>query len=150
MSEIESIFRTAAREGLDPMDIGALVLDELDRSYVELPVDSDGEPIHIGDELVFQPSGMRDKVRFLTHNGGEWMVNDRGWNPAFTHHYRPRTIEDVLLSAGVSLASVGDVADEIRELAKETYAKLCKEDVMTFAEAAKAAAECTWQGTWEE
>lgn len=96
--------------------------DEIEREiaerYMELPLDADGVPIHVGD--VVRINGLSgtlpvdgigcERVWFM-HNG----------NAGFTtvmnvHHFKPRTVEDVLMSAGVSVAIIEDVASELREL----------------------------------
>ena len=64
-------------------------------SMVELPRDADGEPIHAGDELETD-NGKRFKVKFLTVNECEWLINSEGWHPSFCRHYHAPTLEDVL------------------------------------------------------
>ena len=59
------------------------------------PIDADGVPIRVGDVMEL-PSGKRDKVRFMTVNGGGWLVNEECWFPDKLRHHRPPTVEDVL------------------------------------------------------
>ena len=74
---------------------------EVDERYMELPVDADGEPIHVGDYL--QLGDTRGEVVELTYcpaNGElpwEWQCDTGDWyNTVFARHVKPRTVEDVL------------------------------------------------------
>lgn len=101
--------------------------DEIEREiaerYMELPLDADGVPIHVGDEMEL------DNERFVVcavapgrvhrwdiHNIGELDRGTVAYPPGSLHHFKQRTIEDVLQCAGVSVAAIEDVAAEIREL----------------------------------
>lgn len=93
---------------------------EIAELYMELPLDADGVPIHTGDML--QLGDTRSDVVALTYRPHdelpwEWLARDGEWHiTAFARHVKPRTLEDVLQSAGVSVAAIEDVAAEIREL----------------------------------
>ena len=74
----------------------ALYRDMSDAEYVKLPVDADGVPWHLGDELTMEGEvcdvvGIGDKTIFYAFgNGVDWTIahNNR-------HHKQP-TVEDVL------------------------------------------------------
>lgn len=114
---------------------------EIAANYLELPVDANNEPIHVGDVLD-PPKGSEEYGRLmvteLTYDGEDWYF--KGEIPAsftgqagyfnvigFTHA-KPRTLEDVLVDmleaavgysdahTDVSLVAVEKYADEIREL----------------------------------
>lgn len=79
--------------------------------YMELPLDADGVPIHVGDDLGV---GM---ALYVSDDGVCIGGNSCGfWEATSLRHAKPVTVEDVLLDAGVSVAAVSDVAAEIREL----------------------------------
>lgn len=96
---------------------------EIAERYMHLPLDADGVPIHVGDEMEL------DNEKFVVcavapgrvhrwdiHNIGELDRGTVAYPPDSLHHFKQRTIEDVLQDAGVSVASIEDVAAEIREL----------------------------------
>lgn len=98
---------------------------EIESRYMELPVDADGVPIHVGDRLtnINKPS---DEYIVAGVNGEKLFVYG---GHAFIcasqcRHVNPRTIEDVLrdLIDGIdsvefdALTAIGEAADEIREL----------------------------------
>lgn len=75
--------------------------------YVTLPLDADGEPIHVGDVMEWCDSGeskplVVDRME-LSHgrDGDLWCValdtDKECWNqPSLMRHYTPPTVEDVL------------------------------------------------------
>ena len=71
----------------------------IDSRYILLPLDAEGEPLRVGDEIEY-PNGARDSVRFATISPIGWAVNDRGWKPEAMRHHRPPTVEDVLREFG--------------------------------------------------
>lgn len=107
---------------------------EVSERFVELPVDAEGVPIHVGDCL--QLGDTHGKVVALTYcpaNGKlpwEWQCDTGDWyNTAFAYHYKPRTLEDVLAAFAAELHSdridsldrriercAARYADEIREV----------------------------------
>ena len=100
------------------------IADEIEREiaerYMLLPVDADGVPIRMYDcisEEEFAPSGGH-VVGFKLYEGQpDWLVNCGAWVFARKcRHVKPRTLEDILQCAGVSVAAIEDVAAEIREL----------------------------------
>lgn len=103
---------------------------EIAANYMLLPVDADGVPIHVGDEMtchgdVFTVCAVAPaKIhRWVTVKLGEPQTT-YSYNPAECTHYKPRTIEDVI--EGAINAAFGNeapfsviakkAADEIREL----------------------------------
>lgn len=78
-------------------------LDAYNETHMELPVDADGVPIRVGDEM---ESGNERFVvcavapgrvhRWNIHNIGELDRGTVAYPPNSLHHVKPRTIEDVL------------------------------------------------------
>lgn len=100
----------------------SLSADELDeRGWIRLPVDADGEPLRVGDEIEY-PNGARDTVRFATISPIGWAVNDRGWKPEAMRHHHPPTVEDVLREFAESIK--GQNADFAELVIAEYAAKL--------------------------
>lgn len=97
---------------------------EIAEKYMELPLDADGIPIRVGDEVTWLNGTPSSKFTIDTFvfdmEHGEWDVEDSNFLNIFSahrcRHIKPRTLEDVLQSAGVSVAAIEDVAAEIREL----------------------------------
>lgn len=96
---------------------------EISEKFVELPCDAEGVPIRCDDvmEGVTRWEGERFKVYCMEiYPDGHWEVTDDDTCDSIRatecRHYKPRTVEDVLQDAGVSVAAIEDVAAEIREL----------------------------------
>ena len=96
---------------------------EIAERYMELPADADGVPIHVGDKMQYhgdKPFTVCAVAPGVIHEWTESRIGERvetyHYTPAQCKHYKPRTIEDVLQDAGVSVAAIEDVAAEIREL----------------------------------
>ena len=101
------------------------IADEIEREiaerYMELPVDSDGVPIRVGDKLIldngYHPP-MEVEVQPLTT-----------YQPSCYRHVKPRTIEDVLTELvefatnGTNMPdyeeAIAKYADELREMEVE-------------------------------
>lgn len=105
---------------------------EISERYVELPKDADGEPIRVGDEVVC--INKRWTVTGLRLTGGFWGVcctifNDQGgsgtnvYPPDSLTHYKPPTVEDVMVEFATDLESAQDGEDKTAVL-KEYAAKL--------------------------
>ena len=105
--------------------IADAIESEIAERFIELPVDANGVPIHVGDELeggfavdYVAPHWVFSAGRGAKHDGS-------------CHHVKPRTLEDVLSEFANRVCNSGhqwwldaaDVvpqyADEIRELMKE-------------------------------
>lgn len=67
---------------------------ELWGGYVALPVDRDGVPIHLGDEME-TVGGQVVRVRHMTIYESGWLLNYSARTPSMMTH-RPKTVEDVL------------------------------------------------------
>lgn len=83
------------------------IADEIEREiaerYMELPVDADGVPIRVGDEMesdnerfVVCAVALGRVHRWDVHNIGELDRGTVAYPPNSLHHYKPRTLEDVL------------------------------------------------------
>lgn len=101
--------------------------DEIEREiaerYMEYPVDADGVPVHVGDKMQYhggEPFTVCAVAPGVIHTWAAVKLGERSttyhYMPDQCTHYKPRTIEDVLQDAGVSVAAIEDVAAEIREL----------------------------------
>ena len=100
---------------------------ELEERYVELPVDGDGVPIHIGDKVT-QVSDRPTPVLGITYHKSTppSICIERGdlWIDADTlHHYKSPTVEDILR----------EFADLVREEQVER-AQISDEAIAEFAE----------------
>ena len=76
-----------------------LYRDMSDAEYIKLPVDADGEPIHVGDELedVDNPSSHGEVHRIELTRDACWVfVNGFGRTSNHYRHYHAPTVEDVL------------------------------------------------------
>lgn len=107
-------------------------LDEIEREiaerFMELPVDADGVPIRVGDELysgeVIAFGGLAEGGVVFVHRGfedGNYILEAFASN--VTHHVKPRTVEDVLrefaykvCDLNIADCDVERYADELREL----------------------------------
>ena len=125
------------------------IQNEVDSRFCELPVDADGVPIHVGEEMtchgdVFTVCAVAPaKIhRWVTVKLGETQTT-YSYDPMECTHYNPRTLEDVLVEYAETIDvtswkkahdnrsfTVGEweeivrseaekCADEIRELMKE-------------------------------
>jgi len=109
--------------------------DEIEREiaerYMLLPVDADGVPIRVGDELT--AAGLYGKVKVCAlQYDGKWRVQDKTagcWRDcAKLCHVKPRTIEDVLdemadkiirqghLAGLTAPEIIAEYADELRSM----------------------------------
>lgn len=103
----------AERCAIDVRGMADAIEREVAERFVELPVDADGVPIHVGDVMERVDGGPSQQAGCVCSAG----FNDAPiWCARDFRHAKPRTVEDVLRDAGVSVAAVSDVAAEIREL----------------------------------
>ena len=94
---------------------------EIAERYIELPVDADGVPIHIGDEL-FNKNKPTDtyKVTAIADNGYLRIYHDTAHiHSSQCRHVKPRTIEDVLREFADEVERCCDTTDTIAEYAEE-------------------------------
>lgn len=103
----------AERCAIDVRGMADAIEREVAERFVELPVDADGVPWHIGDMV--EGHGKVHSMD-LNRHGWAFFGMENAIDPAIHRHAKPRTVVDVLLDAGVSVAAVSDVAAEIREL----------------------------------
>ena len=109
-----------------------IIANEIEREiaerFIELPVDADGVPIRVGDELyngeVIAFGGLAEGGVVFVHRGfedGNYILEAFASN--VTHHVKPRTVEDVLrdfLDEKVYTSKTYErYADELRGLIKE-------------------------------
>ena len=80
-------------ETFDLMAIANEIESEIAEKYMELPVDADGAPWHLGD--VTENGNRINGMVFDTH--GWYFTNTlNDIDPSIHYHAKPRTIEDVL------------------------------------------------------
>lgn len=101
-----------------------IALDE--SAWVKLPVDADGVPIRVGDELVIFETGALARAYDLElYEGGRWMVCDDEMtdsiNPKRLRH-RAKTVEDVLDKFANALFGCDNTEESVQRVIAE-YAK---------------------------
>jgi len=110
--------------------------DEPDERYIELPVDSDGEVIHIGDEMERGTKRGRVIALMLSNypqkwgGGLHWGVQLEGEQAptaldSLFHHYHKPTVEDVLVEFAKKMhdaSFVYDHTDDTQQRIVEEYA----------------------------
>lgn len=88
------------------------IADEIEREiaekYIELPVDSDGVLIRIGDTVRELDDCVPMKVMSLTFYEDCVDVNACGMNPKLLLHVKPRTLESILCDALADVSCMGD------------------------------------------
>lgn len=104
-------------------------LDETDGGYIKLPVDADGVPIHVGDELTDEKD-RPVKVRVLKLRENGWLFDSSrdggGMLTTLFHHVKPdsweRIIEDAqeYVTDDEPLYSVSELVERCRRLAGES------------------------------
>lgn len=74
--------------------------DELleSQGWIRLPVDVNGEFIHVGDKLRLS-QGKVTEVRFMTINEAGWLVNEAGWLPLMVRHVQQDSWEKIIEDA---------------------------------------------------
>lgn len=101
---------------------------EIAERFIELPVDADGVPIRVGDELyngeVIAFGGLAEGGVVFVHRGfedGNYILEAFASN--VTHHVKPRTVEDVLrefayrvCDLNVADCDIEQYAEELRDL----------------------------------
>lgn len=102
-------------------------VDAMLKEYVKLPVDADGVPIHVGDELT-NGEDLPAKVRCMVLDESGWMVSTRelrgyGVPPATLRHHQPdsweRIMDDAEKLARGDNAAVMELVERCRRLAGE-------------------------------
>lgn len=100
---------------------------EIAANYLELPVDADGVPIHVGD--ICEMSEVQFKVRALNIDGYCWWAVDgtgEFYIAELCRNVKPRTVDDVMseyaeLSASQDVKKYHEVSDELREIQREQF-----------------------------
>ena len=112
------------------LDLADEIETEIAERYMLLPVDANGEPIHVGDVMTLRHEKTCEVVAVSeTQFTGKKLGSENCVCNANLHrHVKPRTLEDVLVDmletavgysdahTDVSLVAVEKYADEIREL----------------------------------
>ena len=97
----------------------AAIESEVDERFVELPVDADGEPLHLNDEVVSLDTGARLVVTGVSDGAvqvSDFCVWERGDH---FRHVKPRTVEDVLREFAIACEDAGNAGPDVaREIAK--------------------------------
>lgn len=115
----------------DPERHYCSVHGDTENGWVRLPVDADGVPIHVGDEMcnTHKDGFMAKRVTGLClHSGGRWTaqvdeVRLRWHDADKLRHYTPPTVEDVL-EEFFGKANLPDGTQTRAELIAEYAAKL--------------------------
>lgn len=139
MESIEKL-RDYANEHIINGSLMNAMIDEIEREiaekYMELPVDADGVPIHVGDVVEFGESRNQGIVKAFNehmvitlHVDDDYMNYAKYgllWNADECRHVEPRTVEDVLrdccnewnehLGDDWESGVYAKYADELREL----------------------------------
>ena len=109
---------------------------EIERDYMRLPVDANNEPIHVGDSMAWGSDELEVLAvgnetfcfEYKTERNGESFFEYNVVCSCGYTHFKPRTLENVLVDmleaaigysdahTDVSLVAVEKYADEIREL----------------------------------
>lgn len=109
---VESMRKWIKIAGLTPMGekVGLGLADdiqaEVDKYYMQLPLDADGVPIRVGDKVELIANGMVETVTGYETFGLDKDTDETGWiltnetcllaNSKGCRHVKPRTVEDVL------------------------------------------------------
>lgn len=102
--------------------------DEIESAYMRLPVDADGVPIRVGDEIEY-PNGRRDVVRFITINDNLPTFNESGWVASKCRHVKPETIEGIIAEA-MSLACEPEAPYSTNSTLVKNYAERIRKAVL--------------------
>ena len=104
-----------------------LLTDDDTGDYMQLPVDADGEVIHIGDEMVVGDHryivdgvGLADSTEVFFVTDGD---KSEGFPAKVCRHYHKSTVEDVLREFADEVQRCCDTEDTITEYAKKLQLK---------------------------
>jgi len=102
-------------------EIADAIQAEVDEKYMELPVDADGVPWHIGD--ITENGNVVNGISFDS-NGAHFVSTLNDIDPGIHTHYKQRTVEDVLNdffqeSRNFNLKRDGELKDAIGKYAFE-------------------------------
>ena len=126
MSKLESIETLRASEfvgqHMSVSELADAIQAEIDERFMELPVDADGVPIHVGDILEVY-NGLDTKAA-----GGKVQTLSDCWvsfggrsffGVKSCHHVKPRTVEDVLREFAYKVCDLNVADDAIAKYAAE-------------------------------
>ena len=109
-------------------DAAKKVLETLERDYMELPVDADGVPICVGEDVVRTNDRLQPEVvRVIGVNGGSVFFKHEGrvkQNVAhYLHHVKPVTSESMVLDVvsafmGISAGQLNPDSESVAKCAK--------------------------------
>ena len=91
---------------------------ELAERYVALPIDADGVPIRVGDEMACINNGEHCPVEYIVLTEDGWEVD--GESPASMRHYYTPTVEDMLREFALKVA--GKECITMRQSVVDEYA----------------------------
>lgn len=111
---------------------------EIAERYMELPLDADGTPIHVGDKMQYhggEPFTVCAVAPGVIHTWVAVKLGERmttyDYKPSQCTHYKPRTIEDVLREYALEMNltyETGEIGGEERaEALDDLTAKYAKE-----------------------
>jgi hypothetical protein len=85
------------------MSIADEIEHEISERYMLLPVDANGVPIHVGDEVMYGVGqalhyvfAVSEDAAWLNNSANPPIVNLQEFTASQCRHVKPRTIEDVL------------------------------------------------------
>lgn len=114
----------------DTAEIADEIEAEIAEKYMLLPVDAEGVPIHVGDEIII-PIGEKRTVQFIAPNAVLPTSTITFWRADGCTHYHAPTVEDVLIEmmeqavgfsdahTTVALNAVSEYADKLREVLRD-------------------------------
>lgn len=140
MAKIEALEKLRGMRGngatyedllLECCDIADAIQREVDKEFVELPVDVNGEVFHIGDEIV-DSTGKRGVVDYIeirlaekdTYHYVSFTGSHLRHDPRELHHYHKPTVEDVLLDFVIALDKRGHLSNGVALTIDEFAPKL--------------------------
>lgn len=98
---------------------------EIEREYMRLPVDADGVPIHLGDELDNINKSERYKVTSIGDNGYIRIYSDTGWiHSSHCRHVKPDPIKKLLEEYAGKRFARSNMGLDIEGLADDYAAKI--------------------------
>ena len=111
--------------------------------YMELPVDADGVPIRVGDEINSLGCGVL--VNSIIWDGANWYASDAvvssDWFPVkHSEHVKPRTLEDVLREYALEMNltyETGEIGGEERAEALDDLTAKYADEIRELMEASE-------------
>ena len=101
--------------------------DLMNDGWTRLPVDADGEPVHVGDVMewpngeTFEVVGIGDGTLFYVEGDNDTLAD---WTGASTkHHHHTPTIEDVLCEFATKMSDAEDFECDPEKVQRELIAE---------------------------